>query len=114
MWRWVLNVPLLVLFRPTLRYKRRALSMAISISFYTILLRNPMCKSSISVTFCSKCKTIVSRDKYVDTVCAWQTKIKRAQHSGSDENVEEWKAMCKEKGTVTSGPSIRLYGCGYC
>lgn len=88
--------------------------MFFSISFYPIILRNPMCKSSISVTYCSKCKTIVSRDKYVDTVCSWQTKIKRAQHSGSIENVEEWKAMCKENGTVVSGPSIRLYGCEYC
>jgi len=63
--------------------------------------------------FWSKCETIISRDEDVDISCVWQKMIRRAQHRGSIENVEEWKAHCKAVEINTSGPLIYLYGCIY-
>lgn len=47
-------------------------------------------------------------------MCAWQKMIRRAQHRGAIENVEECKAHCKAVEIKTSGPWVRLYGCMYC
>lgn len=73
-----------------------------------------MCKSSLSVTRCYKCKMVVSRDKDIDIMCIFKKQIERAQRRGSDENVEELEALCKEHAIEVSGPIIRLYGCKYC
>ena len=78
------------------------------------IFTSPMCKSSLSITFCSKCKTTVSMDKDINSVCMWQKRIKTAQLHGSAENVEEWEALCQAGGVEVSGPCIRLYGCKYC
>ncbi|KIK36256.1 hypothetical protein CY34DRAFT_532214 [Suillus luteus UH-Slu-Lm8-n1] len=73
-----------------------------------------MCKSSWTTTLCDKCRNIVSREKHIDIQCVWKYQIERAQQNGSNEHVEELKALCKQHAIEGGGQYIRVYGCQYC
>jgi hypothetical protein len=57
---------------------------------------------------------VVSRDKDIDVRCKFKKEIERVQQRGSNENVEELEALCKEYSIEVGGPIIRLEGCKYC